>query len=246
MKNVNGLEFKKGGRYNWVNQKERLIYLGHNWSGNGYWHQFALVEEPNKVWCEVQDEQLNSFEATPEEKGKGIIPKGLQKHIHNPKKISKNKGRVDGVAAFRQILKIEDVDGACVFGIVFRGKVWTHPEFTEKLEYEWVKVAHYNEHPYIQVGRFDKVGQEYQGPFHFIRATEYPAEKESPIEAMDLTDDDGCRAKEELNDVRMALLAAEGYSLVNEVVWSALKAMQKNPKLTIDEVMVIGLAEWDL
>lgn len=54
----------KGGHYNWKNQKERLIYLGENWSGNGYWHQFALVEEPTKVWCEVKDYQLEDFEKT--------------------------------------------------------------------------------------------------------------------------------------------------------------------------------------
>ena len=35
---------RRGDRCNWVNQAERLVYLGRNWSGNGYWHQFALVE----------------------------------------------------------------------------------------------------------------------------------------------------------------------------------------------------------
>ena len=54
-----------GGRYNWRNQPERLIYLGNNWSGNGFWHQFALVEEPENVWCEVLDSDLESFEETP-------------------------------------------------------------------------------------------------------------------------------------------------------------------------------------
>jgi len=57
-------EMIKGERYNWKNQKERLIYLGFNWSGNGYWHQFVLVEEPNKIWCEVLTNQLESFERT--------------------------------------------------------------------------------------------------------------------------------------------------------------------------------------
>lgn len=52
-----------GGRYNWRNQPERLIYLGKNWSGNGYWHQFAKVESPSIVWCEVLDEDLTMFEA---------------------------------------------------------------------------------------------------------------------------------------------------------------------------------------
>lgn len=53
---------KIGGRYNWKNQPERLIYLGNNWSGNGYWHQFAKVESPSIIWCEVKDNQLSSFE----------------------------------------------------------------------------------------------------------------------------------------------------------------------------------------
>lgn len=53
-----------GGRYNWKCQPERLVYLGKNWSGNGYWHQFAKVDTPTEVWCEVLDYQLESFEET--------------------------------------------------------------------------------------------------------------------------------------------------------------------------------------
>lgn len=55
-------DMKRGGRYNWRGQAERLIYLGRNWSGNGYWHQFALVSQPSRVWCEVLDSDLASFE----------------------------------------------------------------------------------------------------------------------------------------------------------------------------------------
>jgi hypothetical protein len=58
------MTFQVGDRCNWVNQSERLIYLGHNWSGNGYWHQFAKVETPNKVWCEVRDSELCLIELT--------------------------------------------------------------------------------------------------------------------------------------------------------------------------------------
>lgn len=58
------MTFTIGGRYNWKGQPERLIYMGRNWSGNGYWHQFALVDKPNKVWCEVQDNELDGFEET--------------------------------------------------------------------------------------------------------------------------------------------------------------------------------------
>ena len=53
-----------GGRYNWKNQPERLVYLGYNFSGNGYWHQFALVDSPTVVWCEVLDRDLDLIEET--------------------------------------------------------------------------------------------------------------------------------------------------------------------------------------
>lgn len=55
---------KIGGRYNWKNQPERLVYLGRNWSGNGYWHQFEKVDEPGTVWCEVLDADLRMIEET--------------------------------------------------------------------------------------------------------------------------------------------------------------------------------------
>lgn len=55
---------KIGGKYNWKGQPERLVYLGKNWSGNGYWHQFSKVENPGVVWCEVLDEDIPSFEET--------------------------------------------------------------------------------------------------------------------------------------------------------------------------------------
>ena len=53
-----------GKRYNWVNQKERLIYKGYNLSGNGYWHQFSLVENPAEIWCECLDSDLKMIEET--------------------------------------------------------------------------------------------------------------------------------------------------------------------------------------
>ena len=55
---------KIGGKYNWPGQQERLIYIGRNWSGNGYWHQFEKVDEPGVVWCEVTDSDLNMLEET--------------------------------------------------------------------------------------------------------------------------------------------------------------------------------------
>jgi len=55
--------FKIGGKYNWIGQPERLIYLGRHLSG---WYQFAKVDEPNKVWCEVVKADLSRFEETKE------------------------------------------------------------------------------------------------------------------------------------------------------------------------------------
>ncbi len=57
---------KIGGKYNWKGQEERLAYLGRNWSGNGYWHQFEKIDAPGTVWCEVQDGDLRMFEETTE------------------------------------------------------------------------------------------------------------------------------------------------------------------------------------
>jgi hypothetical protein len=58
--------FIVGGKYNWINQSERLIYLGHNFSGNGFWHQFAKVESPETIWCEVVNADLDKLEPTTE------------------------------------------------------------------------------------------------------------------------------------------------------------------------------------
>jgi hypothetical protein len=55
-----------GGRYNWKNQRERLVYMGYNRViGYGFWHQFALVEKPGVIWNEVRDSALDYFEETP-------------------------------------------------------------------------------------------------------------------------------------------------------------------------------------
>lgn len=51
-----------GSRYRWKGQHERLVYLGHNWSGNGYWHRFEKESEPGRVWCEVLDRDLDRLE----------------------------------------------------------------------------------------------------------------------------------------------------------------------------------------
>ncbi len=56
---------KKGGRYNWKGQPERLVYVGRNRNGHGLWHQFEKVGEPGVVWCEVLDADLVMLEETP-------------------------------------------------------------------------------------------------------------------------------------------------------------------------------------
>jgi hypothetical protein len=56
-----------GNRYNWKNQEERLVYLGENISGNGYWHQFAKIDTPSIIWCEVKTPDLRMFEETKDE-----------------------------------------------------------------------------------------------------------------------------------------------------------------------------------
>jgi len=53
-----------GRKYNFINQPERLVYLGENYSGNGYWHQFAKVESPDVIWNESLDSELNLLEET--------------------------------------------------------------------------------------------------------------------------------------------------------------------------------------
>lgn len=61
---INAETLKRGGKYNWKNQKERLIYMGskqHN-GDRRRWHQFALVEAPSIVWAEVLDCDLDYFE----------------------------------------------------------------------------------------------------------------------------------------------------------------------------------------
>jgi hypothetical protein len=64
MSNLTPEVMKRGGHYNWKGQPDRLIYLGKNWSGNGYWHQFAKIGDPRPVWCEVLDTDLDMLEET--------------------------------------------------------------------------------------------------------------------------------------------------------------------------------------
>ena len=55
-----------GGRYNWIGQPERLVYMGkkHYPGDRRTWHQFAQVEAPDVCWSEVLEDQLECFEST--------------------------------------------------------------------------------------------------------------------------------------------------------------------------------------
>lgn len=56
-----------GGRYNWRNQPERLIYRGKK----GAWHQFSKVGKI-EVWCEVLSPDLHMLESTFEDETKEL------------------------------------------------------------------------------------------------------------------------------------------------------------------------------
>ena len=47
---------KIGGAYKFQHQcSEVLLYVGFNFSGNGFWHQFEQEKNQGVVWCEMQD-----------------------------------------------------------------------------------------------------------------------------------------------------------------------------------------------
>jgi len=61
------MEAKKmyiGEPYNFTNQKERLVYIGCNLSGNGFWHQFEKISNRGTVWSELQGSDLWMIEET--------------------------------------------------------------------------------------------------------------------------------------------------------------------------------------
>ena len=52
----------KGNTYRFRYQESpNLTYIGYNWSGNGYWHQFTKVGE-HKVWSELKPSDLHMIE----------------------------------------------------------------------------------------------------------------------------------------------------------------------------------------
>lgn len=61
---MNKEDMQRGGLYNFRNQADRLVYLGYNWSGNGYWHQFRKIGDPRPVWAEITEDDLHMIEET--------------------------------------------------------------------------------------------------------------------------------------------------------------------------------------
>lgn len=51
-----------GKTYKFKYSPEILVYIGKNWSGNGYWHQFEKVDNRGTVWCELLDRDLAMIE----------------------------------------------------------------------------------------------------------------------------------------------------------------------------------------
>lgn len=54
-------EMVRGNTYRFAGQKEILKYIGKNFSGNGYWHQFEKLNVQG-VWCELLDDDLSMLE----------------------------------------------------------------------------------------------------------------------------------------------------------------------------------------
>ena len=52
------MKFVRGGKYNWINQPEVMIYLGQDRN----WYQFALEEDPKVIWCEILEGNVDQIE----------------------------------------------------------------------------------------------------------------------------------------------------------------------------------------
>ncbi|MCB1710986.1 MAG: hypothetical protein KDH96_00455 [Candidatus Riesia sp.] len=53
------LQLTVGQFYRFKCANEKLVYLGYNYSGNGFWHQFALIDKPKVVWAEILESDKN-------------------------------------------------------------------------------------------------------------------------------------------------------------------------------------------
>ena len=47
-----------GSKYNWIGDSKIMVYVGKK----GYWHQFAPVEYPNLICCEVLSSHIQYLE----------------------------------------------------------------------------------------------------------------------------------------------------------------------------------------
>lgn len=56
------MKIEIGKTYKFRGSTEELTYMGENWSGNGYWHQFSKVDKPNIVWAEMITSDLAMLE----------------------------------------------------------------------------------------------------------------------------------------------------------------------------------------
>ena len=55
----------KGRHYRWKSDAvNTMVYMGFNWSGNGYWHQFERISQPGVIWCEITSRELEMIEET--------------------------------------------------------------------------------------------------------------------------------------------------------------------------------------
>ena len=63
------MKLEIGKEYNWKDKPVSLIYLGYNFNGETYLHQFALTSAPNIAWCECNGAELSGIEET----NKGVI-----------------------------------------------------------------------------------------------------------------------------------------------------------------------------
>lgn len=53
---------KIGDNYNFINEKEALVFTGRVKRGKSYWNQFAKVKYPELVHCEILDLDLYKME----------------------------------------------------------------------------------------------------------------------------------------------------------------------------------------
>jgi len=56
------VDLKKGQFYRYIGDDTKLKYIGKNWSGNGYWHQFYGAREDGVVWSVLSDADLHMIE----------------------------------------------------------------------------------------------------------------------------------------------------------------------------------------